>query len=102
MKEIRISTGCFDIEAFLNKTIEFLKDEVSPEDPNPALIWDLGPGGLEVDHVCLQVRNDALGNDPAALDDILSRNRLLGFPRLLFEYGLHPGRLETAAFDLER
>ena len=49
MKEIRISTRCFDIEAFLNKTIEFLKDEVSPEvHPTYALVWVQGLGEVPV------------------------------------------------------
>lgn len=49
MKEIRLSIECFDIEAFFNKTIEFLKSQVSLEvHPTYAVVWVQSVGDVPV------------------------------------------------------
>jgi hypothetical protein len=49
MKEIRIPLDCFGLEAFLGRTIEFLRHQVSPNvDPTYAMVCVERPRGVPV------------------------------------------------------
>ena len=49
MKTIRIPVEQFDLETFLNRTIDFLSSEVSSEvDPTYAIVWVDRPGDVPV------------------------------------------------------
>jgi hypothetical protein len=47
MKEIRLPLNFFDLEGLLKQTIDFLKEQVSPEaDPSFAMVWVENPGDV--------------------------------------------------------
>ena len=49
MRQIHIPLEYFDIEAFLNETIDYLKKQVSPEvDPTYGIVWVESPGDVPV------------------------------------------------------
>jgi hypothetical protein len=49
MKEIRIPLDQFDLAALLDRTLHFLKEQVSPKvNPTYAIVWVERPGGVPV------------------------------------------------------